>query len=100
MRLVVLAAVALLATATPALAVDYYLVRWKKTGFCEIITDTPRFGDHWVQLGEFVTRRDALVALQKSRAERQCPAKGASAQEARDWARKDRFRNHAWRELE
>lgn len=58
----------------PAAAVDYSLVRWKKTGQCEITTRLPLWGDHWVVLGGYSSKVEAERALIKFRRTRACPA--------------------------
>ena len=60
--------------ARPALAVDYSLVRWKKTGQCEIVTRLPLWGDHWVRLGDYGSKAEAERALTKLRRAKACPA--------------------------
>jgi hypothetical protein len=59
--------------AGPALAVDHHLVKWKKTGACEIVTRLPRFGSHWIEIAAYLTRKDAERALAQARRQRQCP---------------------------
>jgi len=67
-----LAAAALACLATAASAQDFHLVRWKKSGRCDVITTLPLFGDHWVELGLYPTRRQAEAALRTSRRVREC----------------------------
>ena len=73
MRTVFAVALALSTAALPALAVEHNVVRWKKTGQCEIVTSLPMWGDHWTVLGEFDSRAEAERALAKSRQTRACP---------------------------
>lgn len=63
----------LVALAPPALAVEHTLVRWKKTGQCEVVTHLPLWGDHWVVLGAYDSRVQAERALSISRKKRVCP---------------------------
>lgn len=65
--------VLLLAGAAPAGAVEHVLVRWKKTGRCEIVTAVPRWGDHWLQLGTYSSRGEAERALAVHRKAKSCP---------------------------
>ncbi|MCR6631087.1 MAG: hypothetical protein NVV74_14140 [Magnetospirillum sp.] len=69
-------AVALLISlsAWPAQAVEHNLVRWKKTGQCEILTRLPLWGDHWITLGTYPSKAQAELALAKYRRTRACPA--------------------------
>lgn len=60
--------------AAPAAAVEHTLVRWKKTGQCEIVTRLPLWGDHWVVLGGYGSKFEAEQALSKLRRTRACPA--------------------------
>lgn len=69
----ILAFVVVLVAVSPAWAVDHTLLRWKKTGQCEIVTDVPLWGDHWTTLGEFDSHAQAERALAKSRQTRACP---------------------------
>lgn len=72
MRLIL--ALGLLAVAsTPAQAVDHLLLRWKKTGQCEIVTRLPLWGNHWIQLGAFDSRAEAERALTRERKTKACP---------------------------
>lgn len=64
--------------AGPAAAVEHTVLRWKKTGQCEIVTTVPLWGDHWVVLGDYASRNQAEQALSKFRRTRACPA-GKSA---------------------
>jgi hypothetical protein len=73
MRTVLVLALALSGAAMPALAIEHNVVRWKKTGQCEIVTTLPRWGDHWTVLGEYDSRAEAERALAKSRQTRACP---------------------------
>lgn len=57
----------------PAAAVDYTLLRWKKTGQCEIVSHVPPWGDHWIVLGQYQSGAEAEHALAKSRITRACP---------------------------
>lgn len=72
MRLL-LACCLLLAGIAPAQAVEHVLVRWKKTGRCEIVTILPLWGDHWVQLGVYDSKAEAERALALGRKARTCP---------------------------
>lgn len=72
MRLL-LAVCLMLASAAPALAVEHVLVRWKKTGRCEIVTTLPLWGDHWVQLGVYTSKSEAERALALGRKSKTCP---------------------------
>ena len=65
----------------PAAAIDHSVVRWKKTGQCEIVTSLPLWGDHWVVLGDYASRSQAEQALSKLRRTKACPA-GKSAKRA------------------
>lgn len=60
--------------AAPAAAVDHTVLRWKKTGQCEITTRPPLWGDHWVVLGGYGSKAEAEQALTKFRRTRACPA--------------------------
>lgn len=74
MRIVGLVSLLLsLAVAAPAWAVEHNLVRWKKNGQCEIITQLPLWGDHWVTLGTYTSRSEAERALSLNRKKRACP---------------------------
>lgn len=73
-----LAVAAALLWSSPAAAVDHSVVRWKKTGQCEIVTSLPLWGDHWVVLGDYTSRAQAEQALSKLRRTKACPA-GKSA---------------------
>jgi|AGTN01.1.fsa_nt_gi hypothetical protein len=75
MRTVAFAGLTLLAAiaATPAQAVEHTLVRWKKTGLCEIVTHLPLWGSHWVVLGTYDSKVQAERALSVSRKARACP---------------------------
>lgn len=73
MRLL-LAFVLLLAGTLPAAAIEHVLVRWKKTGRCEIVTSLPLWGDHWIELGVYDSRAEAERALLLGRKTRACPA--------------------------
>lgn len=64
--------------AGPAAAVEHSVLRWKKTGQCEIVTTLPLWGDHWVVLGDYASKYQAEQALSKFRRTRACPA-GKSA---------------------
>lgn len=68
-----LALVLLLAATAPAAAVEHVLVRWKKTGRCEIVTALPLWGDHWVQLGTYESKAEAERALALGRKTKTCP---------------------------
>ncbi|MBC7905411.1 MAG: hypothetical protein H7Y60_01525 [Rhodospirillaceae bacterium] len=75
----VLAMTMVLVAAWPAWAVEHTLLRWKKTGQCEIVTQIPLWGDHWTTLGEFPSRSQAERALAVSRKTHACPqSKSAS----------------------
>lgn len=64
-----------LAVAVPrAHAVEHVLVRWKKSGRCEIVTTLPRWGDHWLELGTYRSRGEAERALAEHRKSRSCPS--------------------------
>lgn len=56
---------------------DYTLVKWKKTGQCEVVTTLPLWGDHWVVLGGYPTKAQAETELSKLRRTRACPASKA-----------------------
>lgn len=71
-------AVGLLAWTAPAAAVDHSLVRWKKTGQCEIVTRLPLWGDHWVMLGTYPSKLQAEQTLAKLRRTKACPAAKAA----------------------
>lgn len=58
----------------PAAAVEHTVVRWKKTGQCEIVTSLPLWGDHWVVLGGYNSKSQAEQALSKLRRTKACPA--------------------------
>lgn len=58
----------------PAAAVEHTVVRWKKTGQCEIVTSLPLWGDHWVVLGGYNSKAQAEQALSKLRRTKACPA--------------------------
>ncbi|MGE5476053.1 MAG: hypothetical protein ACM3Q1_05325 [Bacteroidales bacterium] len=62
----------------PALAVEHTVVRWKKTGQCEIVTRLPMWGDHWVVLGGYDSKAQAELALSKLRRTKACPASKAA----------------------
>lgn len=62
-----------LVTASPAWAIEHTLLRWKKTGQCEIVTQVPMWGDHWTTLGEFDSRFQAERAMAVSRRTHACP---------------------------
>lgn len=64
--------------AAPAAAVDHSVVRWKKTGQCEIVTRLPLWGDHWVVLGGYPSKMQAEQALAKLRRTKACPAAKAA----------------------
>lgn len=72
-------AVAVLAglSSTPAAAVEHTVVRWKKTGQCEVVTSLPLWGDHWVVLGGYPSKMQAEQALSKLRRTKACPASKA-----------------------
>lgn len=72
------AALVLAVWAGPALALDYTVVRWKKTGQCEILTSLPLWGDHWVVLGGFGSKAEAERSLSQFRRTRACPADKAA----------------------
>lgn len=75
MRVIGLAGLILtFALAAPAWAVEHTLVRWKKTGQCEITTHLPLWGDHWVVLGAYDSRAEAERALALNRKKRACPS--------------------------
>lgn len=59
---------------SPAVAVEHSVVRWKKTGQCEIVTTLPLWGDHWVVLGGYNSKAQAEQALSKLRRTKACPA--------------------------
>jgi hypothetical protein len=63
--------------ASPASAVEYTLVKWKKTGQCEVVTTLPLWGDHWVVLGGYPSKMQAETALTKLRRTKACPASKA-----------------------
>jgi hypothetical protein len=67
------AAVLCCAATAAAAAQDFHLVRWKKSGLCDVVTALPLFGGHWTELGVYPTRRQADTALGASRRTRQCP---------------------------
>ena len=70
---------ACLVTAIPAAeAVEHVVLRWKKTGKCEIVTAVPLWGDHWVKLGTYGSRGEAERALALGRKAKACPS-GRSA---------------------
>lgn len=69
---------AVLLSAVPAAAVDHKVVRWKKTGQCEVVTTLPLWGDHWVVLGDYPSRLQAEQALSKLRRTKSCPASKAA----------------------
>jgi hypothetical protein len=73
MRAVMALALVISAAALPALAVEHTLVRWRKTGQCEIVTSVPLWGDHWIVLGEYDSHSDAERALAENRRSRACP---------------------------
>lgn len=74
---------AVLVLSPPALAVDYTVLRWNKTGQCEIVTHLPLWGDHFVALGTYTSQYEAEMALAKNRKMRACPAsKSAKRMEA------------------
>lgn len=73
MRLL-LAFIVVFLVAGQAGAVEQTLLRWKKTGQCEIVPQVPQWGDHWTVLGEYDSQAEALRALAKSRQTRACPA--------------------------
>lgn len=72
--MVLAAAVVAALWSSPAAAVEHTLVRWKKTGQCEIVTQLPLWGDHWVVLGEYNSKSQAELALSKLRRTKACPA--------------------------
>lgn len=57
----------------PAHAVEHTLVRWKKTGQCEIVTRLPLWGSHWIVLGAYDSKVQAERALSINRKTRACP---------------------------
>ncbi|MDA8232583.1 MAG: hypothetical protein M0006_14710 [Magnetospirillum sp.] len=75
LRRLIAAAVAVvpLVAAKPASALEYHLVRWKKTGKCEVITTLPIFGNHWDEIAVYDTKRDADWALREKQRTRVCP---------------------------
>lgn len=52
---------------------DLHLVKWKKTGTCEIVSTLPLFGDHWTEIGIYPTPFQARRALEQARRLRICP---------------------------
>lgn len=66
--------VGLVLFASPAAAVEHTVLRWKKTGQCEIVTTLPLWGDHWVVLGGYNSKAQAEQALSKLRRTKTCPA--------------------------
>ena len=78
MRLLLTACVLLTVTATQALAVEYTILRYKKNGFCEIVLDVPRWGDHFEALGAYNSRFEAERALATFRKKEGCPATKSS----------------------
>lgn len=70
----VLALGVLVSGSRPAAAVEHSVLRWKKTGQCEIVTTLPLWGDHWVVLGDYHSKMQAEQALSKFRRTRACPA--------------------------
>jgi hypothetical protein len=73
-----LAAACFLIAGPAAEAVEHVLVRWKKTGRCEIVTVLPLWGDHWIRLGAYGSRGEAERALALGRRAKACPT-GRSA---------------------
>lgn len=72
--LLALLTVAWFVTAPPAAdAVEHMVLRWKKTGRCEIVTVLPMWGDHWVRLGTYGSRGEAERALALGRKAKACP---------------------------
>lgn len=84
-----LSAVLLMAGAPAATAVEHVLVQWKKTGRCEIVTTLPRWGNHWLELGTYGSRREAERALSLLRKAKSCPA-GRSARRMEEPPAKDK----------
>lgn len=68
-----LAFIMVLLAASPVLAIEHTLLRWKKTGQCEIVTQVPLWGSHWTALGAFDSRFQAERALAVSRKTHACP---------------------------
>jgi len=73
MRAALALALVISAAAAPALAVEHSLVRWRKTGQCEIVTTLPLWGDHWIVLGEYDSHSQAERALAENRRTKACP---------------------------
>jgi hypothetical protein len=69
-----LAVLIMVLLAAPALAVEHTLLRWKKTGQCEIVTRLPLWGDHFVALGQYDSAAEAQRGLAVSRRTKACPA--------------------------
>lgn len=94
MRIAIAAVLALVAL--PAAAQDHHLVQWKKTQQCEIVTQLPLFGSHFVEVGLFSSRFEAEQALRMSRKRGECPAaikKDAKAEPPRPHVAKPRHRS-------
>ena len=71
--LVVVGAAALVCGAMPASALEHHLVRWERTGRCEIVTTPPHAAGHWVEIGVYQNRQDARKALRLNQRARLCP---------------------------
>jgi len=58
---------------SPAAALEHHLVRWQRTGRCEIVTTLPVFSGRFTEIGVYDNRQEAQRALKLNQKAKTCP---------------------------
>ena len=73
LRLAAVAAILFALRPSPAAALEHHLVRWQRTGRCEIVTTLPVFAGRFTEIGVYDNRQEAQRALKLNQKAKLCP---------------------------